>query len=53
MDEIRVTYKVLKAKNKRYTVIITAEHFDDLDDAKEFVDVLSQDSVTDAYTRVH
>ena len=51
-DEIRVTYKIIKAK-KNYTVIITAEQFGDYDDAKEFIDVFSQYEMSDVYQRVH
>ena len=51
-EEIRVTYKIIKAK-KNYTVIITAEQFGDYDDANEFIDVFSQYELSDVYQRGH
>ena len=53
MEDIKLTYKVIRNKKKSYTVLISANYFNTKQDAIEFIESCAFETDDFAYQRLH
>jgi hypothetical protein len=53
MEDIKLTYKVVRNKKKSYTVLISANYFSTKEDAIEFIESCAFETDDFVYQRLH